>query len=67
MKRTHSRKVYATLRQHFTATVLRALRFVPDGTRMVKRGAFRREVAEATSLDGRMWRVRPLEQGWKRI
>ena len=25
----------------------------------------RRELAEATSLDGQSWRVRPLEKGWR--
>lgn len=47
-----SRSTYAMVRKNFTTTALRALRFVPDGGRMVKRGACRRELAEATSLDG---------------
>jgi hypothetical protein len=41
------------------------MRFVADGSRMVKRGACRRELAEATSLDGQSWRVRPLGKGWR--
>lgn len=67
MTKPRTPKVYATLKGNFTTSALRALRFVPDGSRMVKRGAFRRVVAEATSLDGAMWRVRPLERGWKRL
>lgn len=67
MTRPRAPKVYETLKGYFTTTALRALRFVPDGSRMVKRGAFRRVMAEATSLDGQMWRVRPLERGWKRL
>ena len=60
-----SRSTYAMVRKNFTTTALRALRFVPDSGRMVKRGACRRELAEATSLDGQSWRVRPLEKGWR--
>lgn len=67
MTKARAPKVYATLKGHFTTAALRALRFVPDGSRMVKRGAFRRVMAEATSLDGQMWRVRPLERGWNRL
>jgi len=60
-----SNPIYATLKRHFTTQALLNLRFVQDGSRMVKRGACRREKAVATSLDGRMWRVTPLERGWK--
>lgn len=57
--------IYATLKRRFTTKALRALRFVQDGSRMVKLGACRRERAVATSLDGQTWRVTPLERGWK--
>ncbi len=59
-------KIYSTLKRRFTSEALRSLRFVQDGSRMVKRGAFRRERAVATSLDGKWWRVTPLERDWKR-
>ena len=67
MKRGRACKAYATLQRHFTSPALRALRFVPDDSRMVKRGAFRRELAKTTSLDGGMWRVRPLDRRWKHL
>jgi hypothetical protein len=56
---------YAMVQKRYSTEALRAMRFVSDGSRMVKRGACRRELAEATSLDGQSWRVRPLEKGWR--
>lgn len=56
---------YSMVKKRYSTTALRSLRFVPDGSRMVKRGACRRELAEATSLDGQSWRVRPFEKGWR--
>lgn len=56
---------YAMVQKRYSTAALRAMRFVVDGSRMVKRGACRRELAEATSLDGQSWRVRPLEKGWR--
>ncbi len=56
---------YAMVQKRYSTAALRAMRFVADGSRMVKRGACRRELAEATSLDGQSWRVRTLEKGWR--
>ncbi len=63
--RPKSQNVYATLRKNFTTQALRAMRFVHDGSRMVKRGLCRTELAEATSLDGIWWRVRPFVRSWR--
>ena len=57
--------IYSTLKKRFTSEALRGLRFVQDGSRMVKLGACRQERAVATSMDGQWWRVTPLERGWK--
>ena len=56
---------YAMAKKRYSTQALTFMRFVRDGSRMVKRGACRREMAEATSLDGQSWRVRPLEKGWR--
>jgi hypothetical protein len=58
-------KAYAMVQKRYSTQALSCMRFVRDGNRMVKRGACRRELAEATSLDGQTWRVRPLEKGWR--
>lgn len=60
-----SKPIYGVLAKRFSTEALLAMRFVRDGARMVKRGAGRRERAEAFSLDGSSWRVRPLERGWR--
>ncbi len=57
--------VYATLKRRYTTEALLVLRFVRDGSSMVKRGHCRTLLAEATSLDGQWWRVRPLVRDWK--
>lgn len=57
--------IYATVKRAFATEELRRLGFVADGSRMVKRGAHRREKAIATSLDGMRWRVTPLERYWR--
>jgi len=56
---------YAMVQKRYSTQALTSMRFVRDGSRMVKRGACRRELAEATSLDGQSWRVRPLDKGWR--
>ena len=56
---------YAMVQKRYSTQALASMRFVRDGSRMVKRGACRRELAEATSLDGQSWRVRTLEKGWR--
>ena len=56
--------VYSTLRKRYATAELIRMRFTSDGSRMVKRGACRRELATATSLDGRIWRVTPIVRGW---
>lgn len=58
-------KFYCTLRKRYTTEALLALRFVRDGSRMVRRGACRVDLASATSLDGVWWRVTPLERHWR--
>lgn len=50
-------KAYATLKRRFTAEALRQIGFRQDGPRMVKRGACRLKLAEASSLDGIGWRL----------
>ena len=58
-------KMYAVLRKRFTKEALQRLLFVAEGSLMVRRGACRRVLAEASSLDGVWWRVRPLDRHWK--
>jgi hypothetical protein len=58
--------VYATLKRRYTTEALTLLRFVRDGSSMVKRGHCRSVMAQATSLDGQWWCVRPLTRDWKR-
>lgn len=58
-------KIYATLAKRYTTEALAQLRFTRDGSRMVKRGACRAELATATSLDGVWWRVTPLARRWR--
>lgn len=65
MSKARSEKIYATLRKCYTTEALLALRFVRDGSRMVRLGMCRRELAVATSDDGRTWRVRPLVLQWR--
>lgn len=57
--------IYATLNKLYSIEAMRAMRFMRDGSRMVKRGACRRARAVATSVDGIWWRITPLERGWK--
>jgi hypothetical protein len=57
--------IYAHLRRRYTTEALRQLGFVRDGSRMVKRGACRVNLAVATSLDGAWWRVQPLVRQWR--
>jgi hypothetical protein len=57
--------VYCTLKRRFTTEALVQMRFVPDGSRMVKRGGCRSDLAVATSLDGNWWRVTPLVRHWR--
>lgn len=58
-------KVYVTLEKRYTTQALKVLRFVPDGSQMVKRGMCRKPIAVASSLDGVWWRVTPLDRGWR--
>ncbi|QPS78362.1 MULTISPECIES: hypothetical protein [Delftia] len=55
--------IHATLKERFTTEALRGLRFVQNGSRMVKLGVCRRERAAAISRDGQWWRATPLERG----
>lgn len=58
-------RIYSTLKKRFTTEALRRLRFMQNGSRLVKLGACRRERAVATSPDGQLWRVTPRERGWQ--
>ena len=58
-------RIYATLRKRYTTEALKGMGFVKDGGLMVKHGAMRRVLAQASSLDGVWWRVTPLERRWR--
>lgn len=53
-------KVYSTLRKSFGTSALHRFGFRFEGSRLVKRGACRLELAVASSLNGTSWRVTPL-------
>ncbi|MBK3779915.1 hypothetical protein G3A43_06580 [Paraburkholderia aspalathi] len=65
MRKPKAPRIYTTLRRQFTTEALHHLGFVHDGTRMVKRGACRKELATASSLDQVWWRVTPLVRQWR--
>lgn len=59
-------KIYAMLRKRYTTQALRLMGFQFDAQRrFVKLGACRSVLAEASSLDGETWRVRPNVRQWK--
>jgi len=53
-----TQRIYSTLRRRFSETELIRLGFRHEGSLMVKRGACRALLAEA-SLSGKAWRVTP--------
>jgi hypothetical protein len=54
------------LRKRYTTQALRLMGFQFDSQRrFVKLGACRSVLAEASSLDGETWRVRPSVRHWK--
>jgi hypothetical protein len=65
MRKPRQPKIYATLRRRYTRQALLGMKFVRDGSRMVRFGACRSELATATSLDGEWWRVTPLVRHWR--
>lgn len=59
-------KIYAMLRKRYTTQALRLMGFQFDSQRrFVKLGACRSVLAEASSLDGETWLVRPSVRKWK--
>lgn len=59
-------KIYATLRKRYTTQALKHIGFQFDSHgRFVKLGACRSLLAEASSLDGLVWRVRPNVRRWR--
>lgn len=59
-------KIYATLRRRYTTQALRLMGFQFDSRgRFVKLGACRTVLAEASSLDRELWRVRPNARRWR--
>ncbi|MDD2741273.1 MAG: hypothetical protein PHV02_03310 [Rhodocyclaceae bacterium] len=61
LRRNRSEKIYATTRRRFSEAELRMLRFRPEGSGWIKRGACRVVLATA-GADGR---VTPLVRGWR--
>lgn len=53
------------LRKTYSLDALKLMGFTWHAGRLVKLGAFRRVQAEASSLNGVTWRVRPLEWHWR--
>lgn len=54
------------LRKRYTTQALRLMGFQFDSQRrFVKLGACRSVLAEASSMDGETWRVRPIVRQWK--
>lgn len=54
------------LRKRYTTQALRLMGFQFDAQRrFVKLGACRSVLAEASSMDGENWRVRPIVRQWK--
>lgn len=64
-RRSKTPRIYATLKKRYTTQALALMGFVRDGSAMVKRGAMRRVRAEASSVDGEFWTVRPLARDWR--
>ena len=65
-RRRRTAIVYAMLRKRYTTQALRLMGFQFDSQRrFVKLGACRSVLAEASSLDGETWRVRPSVRHWK--
>lgn len=59
-------KIYAMLRKRYSTQALRVMGFQFDSQRrFVKLGACRSVLAEASSMDGETWRVRPIVRQWK--
>ena len=61
----HVPKIYATLKKRYSVLELRRLGFRSDGSRMVKLGGCRVELATASSMDGNSWRVTPMVKNWR--
>lgn len=59
-----TQRIYSTLRRRFSETELIRLGFRHEGSLMVKRGACRALLAEA-SLSGKAWRVTPYVRYWR--
>jgi len=58
-------KVYAMLRKTYSLDALKLMGFIRHGSQLLKLGAGRRVRAQASSLDGITWRVRPMERHWR--
>lgn len=64
-KRKREPKCYAMLPRRYTTQALVVMGFQRDGPAFVRRGACRALLAEATSIDGVWWRIRPYVRSWR--